>query len=60
MLVSQIKQYDSVILKDGRLGAVVEVLDSEQGVYLVDVGSSPKDWETIDATIEDIERLYKE
>ena len=60
MLASQIKQYDSVILKDGRLGAVVEVLDAEKGVYLVDVGSSPKDWDTIDATIEDIDRLYKE
>lgn len=51
----QIKQYCSVLLKDGRIAAVVEVWDDTH--FLVDVGSSPKDWETIDITIEDIEKV---
>lgn len=41
-----IKQYDEVILKDGRRGAVVEVF-GDQELFEIDVGSSPKDWETI-------------
>ncbi len=50
-----IKQYDSVLLKDGRLAAVVEKWDDSH--FLVDVGSSPKDWDTIDITIDDIEKV---
>jgi preprotein translocase subunit YajC len=41
-----IKQFDEVLLMDGRRGAVVEVF-GDQEVFEVDVGSSPKDWETI-------------
>ena len=37
------KQYDTVILKDGRIAAVVEIFDDE---CIVDAGSSPEDWET--------------
>jgi len=50
-----IKQYDTVRLKDGRVGAVVEVFDGKG--FLVDVGSSPADWETIDVSIEEIEEV---
>lgn len=50
-----VKQYDSVLLKDGRRAAVVEKWDDSH--FLVDVGSSPKDWETIDITIDDIEKV---
>lgn len=50
-----IKQYDTVRLRDGRTGAVVEVFDGN--AFLVDVGSSPEDWETIDVTIEEIEQI---
>lgn len=50
-----IRQYDSVMLKDGRRAAVVEKWDDNH--FLVDVGSSPKDWETIDVTIDDIEKV---
>lgn len=50
-----IRQYDSVMLKDGRRAAVVEKWDDSH--FLVDVGSSPKDWETIDVTIDDIEKV---
>ena len=51
----KIDQYDSVILKDGRRAAVVEKWDESH--FLVDVGSSPKDWETIDITIDDIREV---
>lgn len=50
-----IKQYDSIILKDGRRAVIVEVWDSTH--FLADVGSSPKDWDTIDITITDVERV---
>lgn len=52
-----VKQYDSVLLKDGRRAAVVEKWDDSH--FLVDVGSSPEDWETIDITIDDIERILE-
>lgn len=51
----QIKQYDSVLLKDGRRAAVVEKWDDTH--FLADVGSSTKDWDTIDITIDDIEKV---
>ncbi|MBQ9142440.1 MAG: hypothetical protein IJX63_11740 [Lachnospiraceae bacterium] len=38
------KQYDVIKLKDGRDGTIVEILGPD---YIVDVGSSPEDWETI-------------
>jgi len=41
-----IKQFDEVLLSDGRRGAIVEVL-GDQDVFEVDIGSSPKDWETV-------------
>lgn len=53
-----IEQYDTVRLKDGRVGAVVEIFGGKD--FLVDVGSSPKDWETIDATLDEIEEVVKE
>ncbi len=49
-----IKQYDSVLLKDGREGCIVEVFDDD---ILVDVGSSPKDWETISVNKTDVEKV---
>ena len=53
-----IKQYDSVILKDGRQAAIVEVWDSTH--FLADVGSSPQNWDTIDITIDDVERVISD
>lgn len=44
--MKQIKQYDHVVLKDGREGCVVEVY-GDQAKFDVDVGSSTKDWETV-------------
>lgn len=39
-------------LKDGREGTIVEVLGSD---YIVDVGNSPKDWDTIFVKADEIE-----
>lgn len=50
-----IKQYDSVLLKDGREGAVVEVY-GEQDVFDIDIGTSPKDWETVTVKREEIDK----
>ena len=52
-----IKEYDTILLKDGRKAAVVEILDDTH--FLVDVGDSPTDWDTIDATIDDIVKVIK-
>lgn len=53
----KIKQYDTVRLKDGRIGCAVEVFDGE---ILVDVGESPEDWETVSITPGDIEAVVAE
>lgn len=52
----KVKEFDTVILKDGRKGSVMEVFPN--GSLVVDVGSSPEDWETLyDKTIEDVEKV---
>ena len=51
----RVKQYDTVLLKDGREAAIGEAFENK--VFIADVGSSPKDWETISLTINDIEKV---
>lgn len=51
----KIEQYDTVLLKDGREAAIVEKFSETD--FMADVGDSPDDWETIDITIEDIEKV---
>lgn len=51
----QIKEFDTVLLKDGKQADIMEVLDEK--TFIADIGSSPKDWETIDITIDDIEKV---
>lgn len=51
----KIKEFDTILLKDGRQADIMEVLDEK--TFIADVGSSPKDWETIDITIDDIEKV---
>lgn len=52
----EIKQFDTVRLKDGREGAVVDIL-GDQEIFLIDVGSSPKDWETIEVRRDQIDKV---
>jgi len=53
----KIEQYDTVLLKDGREAAIVEKFSDTD--FLVDVGSGPEDWDTIDITIDDIEKVIQ-
>lgn len=50
----KIEQYDIVKLKDGREAVVVEKFDDKN--FLVDIGKSPEDWDTIPVTLDDIEK----
>ncbi len=52
-----IREFDTVLLKDGREAAIVEAFENK--VFIADVGSSPKDWETISINIDDIERILQ-
>lgn len=52
------KLYDKVILKDGRHGDVVEIL--EPGVaYLIDVELPGPDWDTIEIRHSDISKVLR-
>lgn len=53
----QIKEFDTVLLKDGREASVMEVFDDK--AFIVDVGSSPTDWETINVTADQIEKVIR-
>ncbi len=50
-----VKEFDTVLLKDGRKAAIVEAYENKS--FIADVGDSPKDWETISITIDDIEKI---
>ncbi len=53
-----VTQYEAVRLKDGREGVVVEVFGDDE--ILVDVGSSPKDWDTISVKMDDIAEILSQ
>lgn len=53
-----INQYDEVLLKDGREAAIVEKFSERD--FLADVGDGPEDWDTIDVTIDDIEKVIQQ
>ena len=55
--MERIEQYDHVILKDGREGCAVEVFDQKR--FIVDIGSSPADWETITVERGDIAQIVR-
>ena len=52
----KIKEFDRVLLKNGREGDVMEVF-GDQEEFIVTVGEGPKDWEDIVVTIDDIEKV---
>ena len=51
----KIKEFDRVLLKDGREADVIETFENKE--FIVDVGNSPQDWETISVTLDDIEKI---
>ena len=51
-------RHDTVRLKDERTGVVVEVFDDQE--VLMDVGSSPEDWETVSVTRDEIESVIQD
>ncbi len=51
----KVKQYDTVLLKDGRTAAIVEEFDGKD--FIADVANSEKDWKTITLTIDDIDKV---
>lgn len=54
--MAKYQEFDTVLLKDGRVAAIVEVVGPNE--YIADVGHSPRDWSIIwDLTDEKIERL---
>jgi hypothetical protein len=53
----EIKEFDRVLLKDGREADIMDFLGPE--TFVADVGSSPEDWETIIIKIHDIEKVLE-
>lgn len=52
----KIKEFDTVLLKDGRKGSVIEVFPD--GSLIIDIGNSPENWETLyDKTVADVEKV---
>ena len=51
----KIEEFDTVILKNGQSAAVVEKLSED--TFIADIGDSPKDWDTITITINEIEKV---
>lgn len=54
----KVSLFSLVLLKDGREAAIVEVYDDTH--FAADVGSSEKDWDTIDITVNDIEKVIQQ
>lgn len=50
----ELKQYDDIILKDGREAVIVELFETG---CIVDVGNSPETWETIWVKNEEIQSV---
>lgn len=52
----KIKEFDTVLLKDGREGSVIEAFPD--GSLIIDIGNSPENWETLyDQTVADVEKV---
>lgn len=52
----KIKEFDRVKLKDGREGDVMEVFGDQED-FIITIGEGPHDWEDIDVSIDDIEKV---
>lgn len=56
--MDKIEEFDIVMLTDGRRGVVVEIVHDPTW-FMVDVGSSPADWETIDVDRSQIVKIIE-
>ena len=50
-----IEEFDTVLLKDGQTAAIVDKLSED--TFIADIGDSPKDWDTVTITIDDIKEV---
>ena len=50
-----IEEFDNVLLKDGKTAAIVDKLSED--TFIADIGDSPKDWDTVTITIDDIKEV---
>ena len=50
-----IEEFDNVLLKDGQTTAIVHKISED--TFIADIGDSPEDWDTIDITINDIDKV---
>ena len=48
--MAKYQEFDTVLLKDGRVASIVEVTGPD--TYMADVGHSPRDWDLTDDAIE--------
>lgn len=54
--MAKYQEFDTVLLKDGRIASIVEVFEPD--TYIADVGHSPQDWDIIwSLSGDNIERL---
>ena len=53
--IVKIREFDTVLLKNGQTATIVEKLSED--TFIADIGDSPKDWDTITITINDIEKV---
>lgn len=56
--MERVEEFDVVLLSDGRKGTVVEIM-GDQVWFMVDIGSSPADWETIDVDRDQIVKVVE-
>ena len=55
MIIEELKQFDTVLLKDGQAGTITDILPPD-GLF-VDIGYSPLSWDNITCTVDDVEKV---
>lgn len=55
MVLEKLKQFDTVLLKDGRAGTITDIFPPD-GLF-VDVGYSPLSWDNITCTTDDVTKV---
>ena len=55
MIIEELKQFDKVLLADGRVGTITDLLSPDR--LYVDVGFSPLSWDSISCTVDDVVKV---